>query len=267
MILEQFSLEVKTAIITGGGSGLGREIALAMARAGADVAVTARHLERLEETAAEVRKLGKKSLALSTDVTRSDQVNRMVERVISEFGKVDIMVNNAGSGAPRKPIWEISDQEWREGIDTNLTGAFYCCRAVSRHMVERQQGNIINVASGYGLRGDRNLFMYSCGKAGTILLTRSLALTWARDGIRVNSIVPGWFATMPRMDPEVQRFIASRAPFIPVGRPGHPEEIGPLAVYLASDASSYVTGQIFLTDGGGLVGGFAPTHYGPIVPI
>ncbi len=267
MVLESLSLEGKVAIVTGGGTGLGKAMCHAMARAGADIVVAARRVEPIEGTASEVRAMGRRAIAIPTDVTNSRQVNAMVEKAISEFGKVDILINNAGGGDQRKPIWDITDEEWRRGIDTNLTGTFYCCRAVSRHMVERKSGRVINIASGYGLRGDRDVFMYAAAKAGVILLTKSLALTWARDGIRVNCIVPGFFATAPMDIPEVRQYIESRGRFIPVGRVGEPREMGPLAVYLASDAADYVTGQIFIADGGGLAGGYATTGYAPVIPL
>ena len=270
MALRSLSLEGKVAIVTGGGTGLGKAMSHAMARAGADIVVVARRIELIEETASEVREIGRRAMAIPTDVTNSQQVESMVERTISEFGKVDILINNAGivRGEQRKPIWEITDDEWHLGIDTNLTGAFYCSRAVSRHLVERKSGRVINTSSGYGLRGDRDNFMYCCAKAGVIMLTKSLALTWARDGIRVNCIVPGFFASLPPdSPPEFRQFFESRGRFIPVGRVGEPREIGPLAVFLASDAADYITGEIFIADGGGLAGGYAPTGYAPTISM
>ena len=269
MILEDLNLEGKVAVITGGGTGLGKAMSHALAGAGADVVVAARRVGPIEETASEVRGMGRRALAISTDVADSQQVERMVERAISELGKVDILINNAGIGGEQvtKPIWEITDEEWRIGIDTNLTGAFYCSRAVGRHMVERGSGRVINISSGYGLRGGRDNFMYCCAKAGVVLLTRSLALTWARDGVRVNCIVPGFFATVPLDRPEIRQYIESTARFNPMGRVGEPGDVGPLAVFLASEASDYVTGEIFCIDGGGLAGGYTPTGYAPVIPL
>lgn len=269
MVLEKLSLEGKVAIITGGGTGLGRAMSLAMARAGADIVVAARRLELIEQTAAMVRELGRRALAIATDVTDSRQVNRMVDGTLSEFGKIDILVNNAGivREEVRKPIWDITDEEWHLGIDTNLSAAFYCSRAVGRYLVERKRGKVINIASGYGLRGERDTFMYCCAKGGVIQLTKSLALTWARDNIQVNTIAPGFFDTISSQIPEAKAFMESRGRFIPVGRVGMPEEIGPLAVLLASAASDYITGELFIIDGGGLAGGYAPTGYAPVIPI
>src|SRR3990170_8283126 len=190
-------LSGKAAIVTGGGSGLGRAMALALAEAGADLVLAARRLGPLEEVAAEARRLGRRALTIATDVTDSSQVQAMVEGALRELGKLDILVNNAGdpSGGGAKAIWEISDAEWRREMDINLTGAFFCSRAVARHMAERRSGKIINTASRYGERGVRNLFMYCCAKGGVIQLTRSLALSLAQDNVQVNAIAPGLFVT------------------------------------------------------------------------
>jgi len=264
MLAEKFSLEGKTAMVTGGGTGLGKAISLALARAGADIALAARRRQPLEETAAEVRGLGRRALVILCDVTKSEEVNSMVETAIAEFGKVDILVNNAGgvAGLTTKPIWEISDEEWHIGIDNNLTGTFFCSRALSKHMVERKSGTIINMASYFGFRGIRQNFMYGPAKAGVILLTKSLALTLASDGIRVNALAPGLIMTYPDLD---QKYYGGK--YIPVQRLGVPAEVGSLAVYLASDASAYVTGQAFVIDGGNEAAGYALTGYAPEMPL
>lgn len=276
MVLDKFRLDGKVAIVTGGGTGLGKAMALALAGAGADLAVAARRLNILEETAAEARALGRQALAIATDVTDSSQVNRMVERVIAELGHVDILVNNAGivrgeatpaSGSEEKPIWEISDQEWRLGIDTNLTGTFYCSRAVLKHMVERGWGRVINVSSGHGIRGGRGNYMYCAAKAGVQLLTQVMALSYSRYGINVNCIVPGYHTTRVPQTPEDKAFWEERQRLMPAGRTGHPRELGPLAIFLASEASSYITGELFIHDGGALAGGIAPTLYAPVIPL
>jgi len=270
MILDKLSLEGKVAIVTGGGTGLGKAICLAMARAGADVVAAARRIELIEQTAAEVRKLGRRALAIPTDITDSRQVNRMVDITLSEFGRIDILVNNAGivRGDIPRPIWEITDEDWHLGINTNLTGAFYCSRAVAKHMAERKRGKVINFSSGFGLRGARDNYMYCCAKGGVIQLTRSLALSLARDNVQVNAIAPGFFATFSADSAEARTlFTPERARFIPVGRLGRPDEIGPLAVFLASSASDYITGEVMVIDGGGLAGGYAPTGYAPSIAI
>lgn len=270
MILDKLSLEGKVAIATGGGSGLGKAMCLALARAGADIVVAARRVELIEQTAAEVRGLGRRALAIPTDVTDSRQVNEMVGRGLSEFGRVDILVNNAGivRGEVAKPIWDITDDEWHLGIDTNLTGAFFCSRAVVKHMAEQKSGKVINIASGFGLRGARDNYMYCCAKGAIMQLTRSLALSLARDNVQVNAIAPGFFDTsVPDSTEAKELFTPERSRFIPAGRLGNPAEIGPLAVFLASSASTYITGEVFVIDGGGLAGGYAPTGYAPAIAI
>jgi len=260
-MLEKLDLSGRVAIVTGGGTNLGRAMSLALARAGADVALAARRRELIEEVAAEIETAGRRSLAVPTDVTDSASVERMVERVLSHFGQVDVLLNNAGivRGEQPKPLWNITDDEWRLGIDTNLGGAFYCSRAVAKHMVERRKGKIINVASGFGLRGARNNFMYCCAKGGVIQLTKSLALTFAGDNIRVNAIVPGFFLQSDSPMAADAALARQMGAFIPVGRVGDPRELGPVAVFLASDACPYMTGEIIAVDGGGLAGGIAPT--------
>ena len=269
MALERLRLDGKVAIVTGGGTGLGKAMALAIADAGADVVVSARREAPLEATVEQIAAKGRRGMAIQTDVTDSAQVQAMVERVIAEFGKIDILVNNAGGGgaAPGRTLFDITDEDWRKGIDTNLTGAFYCSRAAAAHMVERKSGAIINVASGHGMRGAPNSFMYNSAKAGTITFTKSLALTLVGDNIRVHCIVPGFVAQNdPESEEDWQR-LRDRGRFVPVGRIGFASELGPLAVLLASDASSYTTGQSFIIDGGGLQGAIAPIQLVPTVPL
>lgn len=265
-MLESLSLEGTSAVVTGGGSGLGREMALALARAGADVAVAGRRPGPIDEVAASLAQIGRRALAVPTDVTDSDQVGDLFQRVIAEFGKVDVLINSAGmvSDQGGVPIWEIEDAEWRSVVDANLTSAFYCSRAIARHMVERGRGKIINISSGYGLRGGRDNYMYACAKAGVIQLTRSLAVSLGRHGVTSTCIVPGFFETEGTAG---SREVLPSARFIPVGRSGDPPEIGPVAVFLASAASDYMNGEMFVIDGGGLAGGYAPTGHAPIVPL
>ncbi|MBI4311303.1 MAG: SDR family oxidoreductase [Chloroflexi bacterium] len=265
-MLQTLSMEGKTVVVTGGGTGLGKAMCLALAQAGANIVVAARRANLIEQTAAEVRALGRRAIAVTTDVTDTAQVDRMVALARREFGKIDVLVNNAGIVRDQrpKPIWEITDDEWRVGIEVNLSSAFYCARAVAKEMVDRRSGVIINLASGLGFRGGTDNYMYGAAKGGIINLTRVLATSLSRYGVRVSCIVPG-FVTTREPDPNPTR--APRSPYIPVGRTGVPVEIGPLAVYLASDASSYTSGDFFMLDGGGLAGGFAPTGYAPEVPL
>ena len=266
-MLESLSLDGKTIIVTGGGTGLGRAMVHSLARAGADIVIAARREGPIHEAAAEVEGLGRMALAISTDVSDSSQVSQMVDRTLDRFGRVDVLINNAGRTAENiyAPIWEITDEEWRAGIDTNLSGAFYCARAVSKHMVDRGRGKIINVASGFGLRGGRDIYAYTCSKGGMIQLTRTLAMSLGRYGVTANTIVPGFIPT--RGTDSMREFLPSSGELIPTGRLGRPEDIGPIAVFLASDASDYMNGEMMFLDGGGLAGGFAPTGHAPLIPL
>lgn len=267
MVSGKRGLEGKVAIITGGGTGLGKAMVLALAEEGADIVVAARRVAPIEQTAKEVSALGRRALAIPTDVTDSQQVNRMVERTLSEMGRIDILINNVGlvRGEQRKPIWDITDEEWHLGINTNLTGAFFCCRAVGEHLVAQKSGKVVNISSSMGLRGGRDNYMYCCAKGGVIQLTRSLALTWAKDNIQVNCIAPGFIDTRA-LQPEPREAVGAREEFIPVGRVGTPQDIGSLGLFLTSDASSYITGGIFIADGGGMAG-CGPTGYAPIITM
>lgn len=253
MIFDKLRLEGKVAVITGAGRGLGRAMATAMAAAGADIVAAARTRAQLEETAAAIRALGRKCLIVHTDVTRSEQVNAMAAAATTEFGHLDVLVNNAGGGTGDygKPLEELTDEMWRTGIDTNLTSQFYCCRAIIPQMVRQGAGKVINIASGYGLRGGRNVFTYTCAKGGVVQLTRSLAVTYAASNIQANCIVPGVFGQA------ATRFRGGK--FIPLGRAGEYVEIGPLAVFLASEASDHLNGALLTLDGGAMAGGLSPT--------
>ncbi len=266
LLEEKLSLHGKTVVITGGGTGLGREMSLAMARAGADLVVASRRTGPIDEVAAMARELGRRAIAVSTDVTDSAQVNRLMDRALEEFGQVDVLFNNAGivRGQGATPIWDITDDDWRIGIETNMSSAFYCSRAIAKHMVERGTGKIVNVSSGFGFRGGRDNYMYCVGKGGVVQLTRTLATSLGRYGITSTCIVPGF---VPTEGTDESRMTLPRGEFIPVGRVGHPHELGPVAVFLASSASDYMNGEAFMVDGGGLAGGLAPTGYAPEIPL
>jgi len=262
MIREQFDLSGKTAIITGAGSGLGRSMALSMAAAGADIVGAARRLEPLEESKAMVEELGRRFTVIICDAIDSTAVNAMVAEAISEHGRIDILINNAGGGAAGrgKTLPELTDEDWHLGIDTNLSSAFYCSRAIVPHYLENGGGRIINVTSGWGFRGGRGNFMYSIAKGGVIQLTKALAMTYARDNIRATCIAPG--AIPYQAPPEMQQQMGERQP---IGRVGVAEDIGTMAVLLSSAASDYMTGETVLVDGGAIAGGLIPAGIEPVV--
>jgi NAD(P)-dependent dehydrogenase (short-subunit alcohol dehydrogenase family) len=260
MVADNLKLDGKLVIITGAGRGLGRAMATRLAGAGADIVAAARTVEQLEETADEVRKLGRKCLIVPTDVSRSEDVNAMVAAAVKEFAKVDVLINNAGAGEDSfgKTIDQITDDEWRRGIDVNLSSQFYGCRAVIPQMLKQKHGKIVNVASGYGLRGGKHNYMYACSKGAVLQLTRSMALTYADYNIQTNCIVPGIF-------PHNERLMAffKGGKFIPMGRGGEDVDVGPLAIFLSSEASNHINGALIKIDGGGLAGGITPTGVAP----
>lgn len=270
------TLDGKVIIITGGGTGLGRSMAYCLAAEGANIVVAARRVPPLEETAAGVRKRGGKALVVPTDVTDSAQCNNLIAKSLAEMGKIDVLINNAGivRGEQRVPIWDITDEAWRTGIDVNLSGGFYCSRAVSKYFADKRGGKIILVASGEGFRGQRDSYMYNTAKAGVVNLVRVMALSLAEFNIRVNCIVPGFVDTFENQPEDYRRAMeqaraagGTRRLFVPVGHSGKPDDIGNVALFLCSDASDYVTAGIFISDGGGLAGGFATTGYAPLITL
>ena len=269
MILERFRLDGKAAVVTGAGRGLGQQMALALAEAGADVVCAARTREQIEATADAIRALGRRAIAVPTDVRDSAQCDALIQACVDAFGKIDIMLSNAGIGDARgqnRELWDVTDDDWRDTLDVNLSSAFYCARAAAKVMVEQGAGGvIINVASGTALRAYPMGFGYGAAKAGVIAFTKSLAVMLQKHNIRVNCIIPGFVLQRPPEGEQEVQFLGARARYIPVQRLGEAWELGPLAVYLASDASSYVTGQGFVIDGGGLAGGVAPIGFAPEV--
>lgn len=264
-ILDKLKLDGKVIIVTGAGRGLGRSMALALADAGADIVAAARTQAQIDETAALVREKGRRCRAISTNVTSSASVNAMVEVVIGEFGRVDVLVNNAGGASSgwNKPVEVITDEQWRSGMDLNIGSAFYCCRAVLPHMLRQGGGKIINVTSGVGVRPMKYNYMYATAKAGMINFTRALAFNYADKNIQANLILPGIF---PHEDPVMMQFWQG-GKYIPVGRVGKDEELGPACVFLASEASNYMNGEMIALEGGGLAGGEVPTGFAPILPL
>jgi NAD(P)-dependent dehydrogenase (short-subunit alcohol dehydrogenase family) len=250
MVFNRFTLEGKVALVTGAGSGLGRPMAIALAQAGAAVVAAARTAREVQETANAVCELGRKGLACPLDVSDSHAVDRLLERVVSELGSVDILVNNAGEEfGYAKPVVEMSDEEWSQILTTNLTGAFYCTRAAGRQMLTKGWGRVINMACLYAVRGSVNHAAYAAAKGGLIQFTQALALEWADRGITVNSLGIGWFEGQQGLQTNAD-VIERLKRAIPAQRLGLPTDVEALLVYLASDASRYLTGQSLWLDGG-----------------
>jgi 3-oxoacyl-[acyl-carrier protein] reductase len=250
-----FSLVGKTAIVTGGGTGIGKSIAIEFARAGADVAVCSRKLEHLEPVAQEIANLGRRTFAVALDVRQEDQVKALVERAVSEFGRLDIMVNNAGASFRAKPE-DISVNGWNTVVQINLNGVFLGCKWAGKHMLERGQGVIINIASIAGVYGSTMMSHYGAAKSAVITLTRELAMAWGRKGIRVNCIAPGPIVTEGYVDvlkkggPDGDKAYKAVAERVGIGRWGRVEEIAFPAVFLASDAAAFIQGETLIIDGG-----------------
>ena len=248
--LQKFSLQGKTALVTGGSRGLGRAIAQALGEAGAAVAVTARTDESAQAAAAELADLGIRSFGVRLEVSDADDVERAVETVSSQFGGIDVLVNNAGisiGGA----AFEAPDTVWHEVMSTNVDGVWYCSRAVGRRMRERGGGTIVNIGSMSAeiVNQPRWQVSYLTSKAAVHQMTKGLAAEWAPYGIRVNAVAPGYFLTemSPVDQPEYKPWCVDPAA---MKRPGLPEELGPVVIFLAGEASSFMTGSVVTVDGG-----------------
>jgi gluconate 5-dehydrogenase len=247
-----FDLSGKAAMVTGASSGLGVQFAKALARQGADVALLARRVERIEELKGEIEKLGVRCLALKCDVTQVDQIKAAAGKIRDFYGKIDILVNNAGV-AGSSPAESQTDEQWRSIIDTNLNAVYFCAREVGKVMIEQKYGKIINVGSIHSLvaMGTSTLSGYCTSKGGVLMLTKALANEWAKYNITVNAIGPAYFAS--EMTQQVfanEGFLQVVRICCPMGRPGQPGELDGALVYFASDASSYTTGQLLAIDGG-----------------
>jgi len=245
-----FDLSGRAAIVTGASRGLGQTFARALAKAGADVAITSRTLESLRPFQVELESMGRRAVPLALDVRDEASIREMADAAQRAFGKIDILVNNAGCNV-RKPAADVTWQDWNLVLDTNLRGAFFVAQAVARHMLPRGSGRIINIGSVTSVFGYAGLGPYGASRGGIRQLTMSLADDWGPHGITVNCLAPGWFKTAQNSvmydDPEWVAYLIDR---IPLKRPGRPDDLEGSIVFLASDASAYITGQTLLVDGG-----------------
>jgi dehydrogenase/reductase SDR family member 4 len=249
----EFSLKNKVVLITGASRGIGQVTAIEMARSGADVAIASRKLPDLEKVAEEIKKTGRKCLPVPAHVGKMEEINNLVKRVLEEFGKIDILVNNAGTNPSMAQAIDVDERAWDSTMNLNLKGLFFLSQAVARVMKEKGGGIIINVASIAGITPDI-LPIYSISKAAAIMATKVMAQQWAQYNIRVNAIAPGLtktrFSEALWNNPDILKMAMSRTP---MGRPAEPDEMVGAIIYLASDASSYVTGQVIAIDGGSTI--------------
>ena len=254
-LFDRFRLDGQKLFITGGSRGLGREMALAIAEVGADVILVGRDGDSLEQTAEEIRNLGRQAWSFQRDMSQPEECENTCHEALDQHGPIDILINNVGGRRENIPTEDMTLNKWRELMDLNLTSAFQCTRCIGKHMIDRGQGGrIINIASINAFVAGRNIAgrHYETAKAAMVQFTRATAVDWASHGITVNAICPGGFMTEPnqrwsREHPEVIEGFQAQ---IPMGAFGIPEDLGPLAVYLASDAARYMTGAALIIDGG-----------------
>ena len=250
MSLKEFDLTGQTALVTGCSRGLGQVFATALAEAGADLVITARDAESLKPFQTQIESMGRKCFALPCDVRSKESIDAMVEAAFAYEPKIEILVNNAGCNV-RKPALDVTWDDWNLILDTNLRGTFFVSQAVARHMITAQYGRIVNIGSLTSVSGSAGLGPYGASRGGVRQLTMSLADDWGRFGITVNCLAPGWFKTAQNAvmyeDAEWLDYLCDR---IPLKRPGKPSDLRGAVVFLASEASAYITGQTLLIDGG-----------------
>ncbi len=245
-----FDLGGRVAIVTGTSRGLGQYMALALAKAGADLVLTSRDRQRLVPFEAEIKALGRRALSLELDVRSHESIEKMVASAEAAFGRVDILVNNAGCNV-RKPALEVTWEDWNVILDTNLRGSFFVSQAVARGMIARGYGRIINIGSVTSVAGYAGLAPYGASRGGIRQLTMSLADDWGKYGVTVNCLAPGWFRTeQNKILYENKEWVEYLCDRIPLKRPGQPQDLDAAVVFLAAESSRYITGQTLLVDGG-----------------
>ncbi|MDG1873325.1 MAG: glucose 1-dehydrogenase [Mariniblastus sp.] len=254
-----FDLTGKTALVTGASRGLGLGFAKTLARAGANIAITSRDVTSLEGPAAELKALGAEVQKIELNVRDPNSIHTAVADVISHYGRIDILMNNAGCNV-RKPALDVEWEDWNQVLDTNLRGAFFVAQQVAKHMAKEKYGRIINIGSVTCVAGYAGLGPYGASRGGTKQLTMSLAHDWGKHGITVNCLAPGWFKTAQnKVMYEQEGWVDYLCERIPLGRPGSPGDLEGALLLLASDASAYITGQTLLVDGGISVGAVRAT--------
>ncbi|MCQ6279540.1 SDR family oxidoreductase [Bacillus sp. EB600] len=242
----------KVVVITGGSRGLGAEMAREFAASGADLVLASRNKESCESVASDVRKLGRKAVTVSCDVSSVSDIRNLFNRAMEEFGRVDVLVNNAGANVTKSAI-EVSEEDWDYINDVNIKGLFFSCQEAAKIMIQQNSGKIINISSVGGVKPYKRIAPYTATKAAVIHLTRSLAAEWARYNIHVNSIAPGLIGTeINKTEMENKEWLERSIKAIPLRRLGEPKDISQIALFLVSDAADYITGQTFFIDGGTL---------------
>jgi 3-oxoacyl-[acyl-carrier protein] reductase len=238
----------KVALVTGAAQGIGRAIALLLAQKGADIVVSDINLEKAEETVREIETIGRRAMAIRADVANTNDVERMVEAILGRFGQIDILVNNAGITRD-KLILRMTEEDWDAVLNINLKGTFNCTKAVVRHMSKQRRGKIVNIASVVGEMGNVGQANYSASKAGVIGFTKTIAREFAQRGINVNAIAPGYIET-PMTEALTEKVKEGLRRMIPMERLGRPEDVAQAVLFLVSEASSYITGQVLNVNGG-----------------
>ena len=254
MLQQLFDLSGRVALVTGASRGLGQYMAKALARAGADIAITSRDQARLAETEEDILDIGRRVLSVELDVLNLSSIQSAVQDVEAHFGRLDVLVNNAGCNVRRRAL-EVTAEDWDKVVNTNLRGAFFVAQAAARIMKAQHWGRVINIGSVTCVAGYAGMGPYCASRGGIKQLTMSLAHDWAEYGITVNCLAPGWFKTeQSRMLYEDETWLSMLKERIPMARPGRPDDLDGMVVFLASESSRYITGQTYLVDGGVSIG-------------